>query len=203
MELTWHPATLKDIKLLTKVRIDTLRAEQEDASADMSDILVQTYEYYKEVLQNDRITSYLIFAGEEVVGTGELGITRVLPTLQNPTGYQAHIMNVYTHPEYRRQGIAYRTVALLLAEAEKRGISAVVLDPTEMSRPLFEKFGFTGTDHMRPQSLDLFPEQKDEEPESSGIAPVGEPPSVEASSSEGAFEQIVALASETNTQAQE
>jgi GNAT superfamily N-acetyltransferase len=208
MELTWHPAKPGDIKLLTKVRIDILRAEQnKEESADMSDILVQTYEYYKEVLQNDRITSYLVFAGEEVVGTGDLCITRVLPTQENPTGYQAQIMNVYTHPEYRRQGIAYRTVALLLAEAERRGISALTLDPTEMSRPLFEKFGFTGTDHMHPQVLDLYPEEEtpSEQPQNemdesqiTAESLVKEFETAEKPSSESSFEQIIALASETN-----
>ncbi|MBQ8585630.1 MAG: GNAT family N-acetyltransferase, partial [Butyricicoccus sp.] len=136
MELTWHPATLKDIKLLTKVRIDILCAEQnENSSADMSDILVQTYDYYKEKLQSELHTSYLVFDGDEVAGTGDLTITRVLPTLDNQTGYQAHIMNLYTHPDYRRQGIAYRTLALLLADAKKRGISGIGLESTEMSRP--------------------------------------------------------------------
>ena len=58
MELTWHPATLKDIKLLTKLRIDILRTEQKnEESSDMSDILVQTYEYYKDALTNDTCTA--------------------------------------------------------------------------------------------------------------------------------------------------
>ena len=206
MELTWHPARPGDIKLLTKVRIDILRAEQnKEPSADMSDILVQTYEYYKEVLQNDRITSYLVFAGEEVVGTGDLCITRVLPTPENPTGYQAHIMNVYTHPDYRRQGIAYRTVALLMAEAERRGISALTLDPTEMSRPLFEKFGFITGEHMCPQVLDLFPEQPEDaaEPETVDAGSVEESAPIEEPSAESSFDQIIALASEPDAQIQE
>lgn len=212
MELTWHRARTEDIKLLTKIRIDILRAEQnKEPSADMSDVLVQTYEYYKEVLQNDRITSYLIFAGDEVVGTGDLCITRVLPTPENPTGYQAQIMNVYTHPEYRRQGIAYRTVALLLAEAERRGVSAITLDPTETSRPLFEKFGFAGTDHMHPQVFDLYPEEENEseqlqdeaeQPKMSKETPVEEIAS-EESSFENSFDQIIALASDINAQTEE
>lgn len=196
MELTWHRARPEDIKLLTKIRIDILRTEENNApSADMSDILVQTYEYYKEVLQNDRIVSYLVFADEEVVGTGDLCITRVLPTPENLTGYQARIMNVYTHPEYRRQGIAYRTVALLLAESERRGISAITLEPTEMSRPLFEKFGFIAAEHMRPQIFDLYPEQDapSEQLQDEAVS-LAEPAPVDEPASESSFDQIIALA---------
>lgn len=143
MELIWHPASLKDIKLLTKTRIDTLRAEHEiDENADMSEILVQTYEYYKEALTADSCTAYLVFDGEEVVGTGDICFGRILPTRSNQTGKTAHIMNLYVHPEYRRQGIAYRTVALLLAEAAKRGISYITLQAPAESEPLFAGFGF-------------------------------------------------------------
>lgn len=143
MELTWHPATLKDIKLLTKIRIDILRTEHEmKENTDMSDILVQTYEYYKEALTGDAYASYLVFDSEEVIGTGDIRFTRALPTQENPTGREAHLMNLYVHPDYRRQGVAYRTIALLIAEANKRGIHTITLEATEMSRPLFTGFGF-------------------------------------------------------------
>ena len=150
MELIWHPATPQDIKLLTKTRIDILRAEHEiDENADMSEILVQTYEYYKEALTADSGTAYLVFDGEEVIGAGDIRFDRILPTRNNLTGKTAHIMNLYVHPDYRRQGVAYRTVALLMAEAAKRGISHITLQAPAESEPLFAGFGFKKTEnHM-------------------------------------------------------
>ncbi|MDE7429809.1 MAG: GNAT family N-acetyltransferase, partial [Lachnospiraceae bacterium] len=53
------------------------------------------------------------------------------------------IMNMYTAPEYRRQGIARRTLDLLVAEAKERGVLPVSLEATEMGRPLYEKYGFS------------------------------------------------------------
>ena len=43
---------------------------------------------------------------------------QVLPTYHNPTGKKAYIMNMYTAPEYRRQGIALHTLDLLVKDAK-------------------------------------------------------------------------------------
>ena len=58
-------------------------------------------------------------------------------------------MNMYTRPEYRRRGIAYRTLEMLVEDARGRGISDISLEATAMGRPLYEKYGFRPmTDEM-------------------------------------------------------
>ncbi len=51
-------------------------------------------------------------------------------------------MNMYTKPEYRRKGIAYKTLDILVEESKAKGISAISLEATDMGRPLYEKYGF-------------------------------------------------------------
>lgn len=51
-------------------------------------------------------------------------------------------MNMYTAPEYRRQGIAFHTLNLLVKDAKERGVSQIALETTDMGRPLYEKYGF-------------------------------------------------------------
>ena len=51
-------------------------------------------------------------------------------------------MNMYTAPDYRRQGIAYKTLDMLVKMSKERGIDQVSLEATEMGRPLYEKYGF-------------------------------------------------------------
>ena len=67
---------------------------------------------------------------------------QVMPTYHNPTGKKAYIMNMYTAPEYRRQGIAFHTLDLLVNDAMKQGVSQIALEATDMGRPLYEKYGF-------------------------------------------------------------
>lgn len=41
-------------------------------------------------------------------------------------------MNMYTKPEYRRKGIAYKTLDMLIKDSKSKGISAISLEATEM-----------------------------------------------------------------------
>ena len=56
-------------------------------------------------------------------------------------------MNMYTDPRYRRKGIAYKTLDLLVRDAKSKGITAISLEATDMGQPLYEKYGFVKMDH--------------------------------------------------------
>lgn len=47
-------------------------------------------------------------------------------------------MNIYTDPEYRRKGIAAKTLDMLIKDTKDKGITAILLEATEMGRPLYE-----------------------------------------------------------------
>lgn len=84
----------------------------------------------------------MVFDGNRFVGAGGVSFFQVMPTYHNPSGRKAYIMNMYTDPEYRRKGIAYRTLDLLVKESRSKGISCISLEATDMGRPLYEKYGF-------------------------------------------------------------
>ena len=143
MNIIYKKATIDDIVLLTKTRIEVLRAANNLTSdIDMDEVERKTYEYYKEAFQNDTHTAYIVFEDNKFVGAGGVSYYQVMPTYHNPSGKKAYIMNMYTKPLYRRNGIAKRTLALLVEDAKKRGITSISLEATEIGRPLYEKFGF-------------------------------------------------------------
>ncbi len=143
MNLTYKRATLDDLEILTETRITVLRAANNlSDEVDMTEVKKQSYAYYKEALQNDTHIAYLVFDGDEFVGAGGVSFFRVMPTFHNPSGEKAYIMNMYTKPEYRRQGIAMKTLDLLVTEAKRKGVHAISLEATEAGRPLYEKYGF-------------------------------------------------------------
>ena len=86
--------------------------------------------------------AYLVFDAELFVGAGGISFYRVMPTFHNPSGNKAYIMNMYTHPDYRRRGIASAVLDLLVKEALTRGVEHISLEATSMGRPLYTKFGF-------------------------------------------------------------
>lgn len=86
--------------------------------------------------------AYLVLAENQIVGTGGASFFQVMPTYHNPSGKKAYIMNMYTKPQYRRKGIAYKTLDKLVSDIKSKGITAISLEATDMGRPLYEKYGF-------------------------------------------------------------
>ncbi len=147
MSFTYKRATIEDIDMLTKTRIEVLRAANRlSDDADMSEVEKQSRIYYEKALCNNTHIAYLVFdsIGNEncFVGAGGVSYFQVMPTYHNPSGNKAYIMNMYTKPEYRRKGIALKTLNLLVEDAKSRGITAISLEATDMGRPLYEKYGF-------------------------------------------------------------
>lgn len=144
MDLTYRKASVEDLDLLVRTRIEVLRAANRlSGDTDMKEVEEQSRLYYQQALRDGSHTAWLVFDGDRFAGAGGISYYRVMPTCHNPSGRKAYIMNMYTRPEYRRQGIAYRTLALLVEDAKARGISQISLEATEMGRPLYEKYGFT------------------------------------------------------------
>ena len=139
----YKKATIENINELVRTRIIVLRAANKlSDDVDMSLVEKESYEYYKRTLENGEHIAYLVYDNEIFIGAGGVSFYQVMPTYHNPTGKKAYIMNMYTASEYRRQGIAFHTLDLLVKDARKQGISQITLEATEMGRPLYEKYGF-------------------------------------------------------------
>ena len=136
-------ATNDDIELLMSSRLEMLKVVNN---------LPKDYEYTDEIinesrdyfLNGDQVT-VLALDGDVVAGCASMSFMRIMPTFSHPTGKRAHLMNVYTRSEYRRQGIAREMVNMLIDETWKRGATEISLDATKMGRPLYESLGFTNS----------------------------------------------------------
>lgn len=139
----YERATSKDMEELVKTRIIVLRAANKlSDDADMSVVEQNSRAYYKYALETGEHIAYLVYDKDKFIGTGGVSFYQVLPTCHNPSGKKAYIMNLYTAPEYRRQGVAFHTLDLLVRAAESRGVSQIALEATDMGRPLYQKYGF-------------------------------------------------------------
>ena len=109
---------------------------------DMSLVEKESYEYYKNALETGEHIAYLVYDNETFIGAGGVSFYNVMPTYHNPTGKKAYIMNMYTASEYRRQGIAFHTLDLLVKDAKEQDMLQIALEATDMGRPLYERYGF-------------------------------------------------------------
>ena len=143
MDIVIRRASLEDLELLIQTRVQVLRAANRLSDAvDMTEVARESRRYYLHALEAGTHTALLAFDGEHFVGAGGISYYEVMPTYHNPTGRKAYVMNMYTAPEYRRRGIARRTLELLVRDARERGIEEITLEATDMGRPLYESFGF-------------------------------------------------------------
>ncbi|MCR5539942.1 MAG: GNAT family N-acetyltransferase [Ruminococcus sp.] len=148
MAIEFKRADLSDLDMLVSSRIKVLIAANKlPEDTDMSLIEQQSRDYYKQSLADGTHTAYLVYDGDDIIAAGGVSYYRVMPTCDVPTGRKAYIMNMYTDPRYRRQGIAYKTLSLLVEDAKSKGVDFISLEATDTGRPLYEKFGFVGTPH--------------------------------------------------------
>lgn len=59
------------------------------------------------------------------------------------------ILNVYTEPEFRKQGIARQIMLTILAWVKEQSLRSVNLHASKQGRHLYEKLGFEATNEMR------------------------------------------------------
>ena len=136
-------ATNDDIELLMSSRLEMLRVVNglSDDYVYSDEIVRESRDYF---LNGDHLT-VLAIDGGEVIGCASMSFMWIMPTFSHPTGRRAHLMNVYTRNEYRRQGIARKMVEMLIDETWKIGATEISLDATTMGRPLYESMGFTNS----------------------------------------------------------
>jgi GNAT superfamily N-acetyltransferase len=64
-------------------------------------------------------------------------------------GRQGTIVNVFTEPEWRKQGLARRLLEDIIAWARDQKFDRLVLHSSEAGRSLYERVGFVANNEMR------------------------------------------------------
>lgn len=141
--IKYFVASKNDMELLMQSRLEMLRVVNE---------LPYDYEFSKELIDNsreyfdsDKQTTVLAI-DKCVIGCATICYIDMMPTFSHPSGKRAHLMNVYTNSEYRRQGIALHMLNILIEEANGKGVTEISLDATKMGKPLYEKCNFIGSE---------------------------------------------------------
>ncbi len=78
----------------------------------------------------------------EVRGIGAMAFLSRPPYPGNPEGKDAYLLNMYTAPLFRGQGLALAIVHEALQDARTRGVRKVILHATDAGRRIYDKLGF-------------------------------------------------------------
>ena len=142
-EIKFKRIYMETIDLLVDMRLEVLKAANglpQDTQLD--EVRNNTYVYYRDSLKNERHIAYFAYLENEIVATGGVSFFEVMPTVDNCTGEKAYLMNIYTAPYYRNNGIASKMVNILVMECLNRGVDYITLETTAMGRHIYENNGF-------------------------------------------------------------
>jgi GNAT superfamily N-acetyltransferase len=108
-------------------------------------------EYFREALRTETYAGWLVEEqdGGKVVAGGGVVLAQWPGFPSETRAERAWILNMYTEPEARRQGIAKQLLEVIVAWCRERGFSAVSLHASSFGRPLYESAGFEPTNEMR------------------------------------------------------
>jgi GNAT superfamily N-acetyltransferase len=92
---------------------------------------------------------WLILSGETVVAGGGIVILDFQAHPIDPRPRRAFVVNMYTDPAHRRQGLARRLMETMIAWARDAGHATLYLHASDEGRGLYESLGFSTTNEMR------------------------------------------------------
>lgn len=149
--MEYRIATKEDIDVLMNIRLEMLRKVNElsDTYVFSDELIANSKRYFQEGNQ----TTSIALENGKVVACASMSYIEIMPTFSHPTGNRAHLMNVYTNADYRRQGIARKLVQMLIDEAKEKGVTEISLDATDSGRPLYEALGFCASDECMVMNL--------------------------------------------------
>lgn len=134
-------ATQADMSILATLRIDFLK-EVMKITDPPADITANLETYFSVHLQQGDYINWLAVDDNKIVAMAGISFYSLPPNFLNPTGNRAYILNVYTLPGYRRQGISRQLFQHLMDEAASKGIMQVSLHTTQDAAALYSQFGF-------------------------------------------------------------
>ncbi len=148
--LSIRPATLQDQEVLVEHRRAMF---QEMGYRDVAALDAMAAAFGPWLLRKMDEGEYLAWLVVRADGTPAAGLGLWLmdwpPHMIGPGSRRANILNVYTAPDCRRQGLARRLMQTALDYCAGHGIRAVILHASNDGRPLYEQLGFRATNEMR------------------------------------------------------
>ena len=141
--ITYRKAVLSDEKKLAEIRSVFLK-EINNVSSEEEKIIVEqaSLEYFRKALCDDTFISWIALNDTEIIATSGLSFSVIPPFFPVSDGKIAYIMNMFTFPMCRNQGVGTELFKRIVHEAKQLGYKKITLNATDMGRPLYEKYGF-------------------------------------------------------------
>jgi GNAT superfamily N-acetyltransferase len=136
-------ASVEDVETLVHLRL-ALAWESGHLSRDViaSSLREAIRQYLIEAIPAETFIVWIAETQGQIVATSGLVFFQKPPSEHNLSGLEAYILNMYTLPQWRKQGIATLLLEHLMAFIKQSKAHRIWMYATQEGKPLYEKAGF-------------------------------------------------------------
>lgn len=139
-------ARVDDAEMLAKLRYE-LRSSFHNVVESKEEFLVRCTSWMEERLRNDASWKcWIAELGSTAVGNVWVQLIEKIPNPIAESEFYAYLTNFFVREEYRGASVGATLLAEALAWSRSQDAAAVILWPTERSKPLYLRHGFKPAD---------------------------------------------------------
>jgi len=140
-------ASVSDIPVLIQHRLDFLEiVSGVQPAEDVERVSANLLQYFPAALADGSFKAVVAKDDAQIVATGGMILYRRPANYNSPNGRVGYILNMYTVPTYRRQGIGYGIMQRLIEIAKEESVDVLELHASSDGESLYRRFGF----HVHP-----------------------------------------------------
>ena len=140
-EIRCRAATVEDIEALAELRWQ-MSTEYQEGNVTREEYIAAFCESVRDELARGRYRAWLAEADGQPVACTVLIWWPMPPNVEDLHRRRGYVSSVYTHPDYRRLGLARTLMEMLVAQARALHIGKLLLSSSSMGRPLYLSMGF-------------------------------------------------------------
>lgn len=133
---------IEDVESFLHLRLKLFYELQEiERDDDVEKLKNSTMEYYLKNIDKTLIT-YGVIEKDKIVSIGSLCLFERISYIENLSGKEGYILNIYTLPEYRKKGYGKEITKKLIEYSKDIGIKRLWLNTSNEGKKLYSKLGF-------------------------------------------------------------
>lgn len=133
-----------EVEMLTHYRMAYLTELQGEQSSEYQMKLKKELNmFFEQAMVEQRFFAFLAVYKGEAISFGAMVVKKIPGDFNKPFYLEGDILNMYTIPSARRNGVSALILKQLIDEAGKRGISKISLHTTKEGEKLYRNFGFS------------------------------------------------------------
>jgi len=146
-KLVYRKLSLNDMDLFIKLRLDFINELHKDiCELEKDKITISLKDYFNRHIENNDFIGIVCEYNRKIISAVFLIIGEWPANRAFINGKIGTLLNVYTYPEYRKNGIGTNVIIKVIEEAKKLNVSIINLLATEDGKNVYIKTGFVETE---------------------------------------------------------